>query len=110
MPQGYQSILGLYTSMKMGVVRIPEGDKFMKHELMVNAIHRALHEKKGKKSMLGGRQPDALKEPFYSQYTSYQDCHIVQTDDKVCESNKIGSGIFGFEIRKEVSMKYSHLF
>ena len=107
-PQGYQSILGLYTSMKMGVVRIPEGDRFMKHELMINAIHRALINKTSVK----GEIPDDVQGSFRSQCASHQDSpnvavHIV---DKVSDPNEKKCSIFGQDIRHEVCRKYSHLF
>ena len=37
-PQGYPSVLGLSTAIKMGILDIPEGDKFTEHSLQVNSI------------------------------------------------------------------------
>ena len=37
-PQSFQSVLGLSTAMKLGILDIPKGDKFVKHELQVNSI------------------------------------------------------------------------
>lgn len=38
-PDQFQSILGLTTAMDMGIIDIPESDKFTRHELMVGSVH-----------------------------------------------------------------------
>ena len=108
-PQGYRSILGLYTSMKLGVVRIPEEDKFMKHELMINATHRALHDKTVKSKL-----PDDVQGSSRSQCASHHDSPNVAIGigkgNMMGDSNEKKSSIFSQDIGYDVNNKYSHLF
>ena len=61
---GFHSVLGLSTAMKLGILGIPQGDKFTRHQLQVNAIQNQEVSPRVKPSVFGENIRQAVLQKY----------------------------------------------